>query len=61
MKRKNSARRLVLNKETISVLNPLEMHGAQGGTEYPCPPTYGLEKCILLTDYLKPSTRTCPD
>jgi hypothetical protein len=58
MKKKNSARRLVLNKETISALNPLEMHAVHGGEQAVCPPPTAT-KCEELYFITKPGTDTC--
>lgn len=58
MKKKKSARRLVLNKETISALNSLEMTAVYGGEQAICPPPT-ITKCDELYFLTKPGTDTC--
>ena len=54
MKKQMLNKRLVLKKETVAVLTPLEMNCAQGGTM--CPPRPTKE---LADDPFKGITYTC--
>ena len=59
MKRKRSDNKLVLGKETIASLNPLEMHEIHGGSV--CPPSSLCTPFTLTTVTEKQTGQTCGD